>query len=115
MAIGTVINLFRRLLNTAFLPELSTSSILRLRQLLDTSGPASMTTVLLSLVLACPMIRFELEKKLGFLYRYFEDSSIKAVQWVVDFFEHINLALVMNAKPIGYFSWVSQLPTLDSM
>ncbi len=115
MAIGTVINLFTRLLNAVFLPEFNTSNILRLRRLLDTSGPASMTAVLLSLVLACPMIRFELEKKLGFLYRSFEDSSIKAVQWVVNFLEHVNLALVMNAKQLGYFSWVAQLPMLDSM
>ena len=115
MAVSTVINLFARLLNAVFLPEFNASSIVRLRRLLDTSGPASMTTVLLSLVLACPMIRFELEKKLGFLYRYFEGTSVKVVQWVVDFLEHINLALVMNAKQIGYFSWVSQLPTLDSI
>lgn len=115
MAISTVISLFTRLLNAVFLPEANTSNILRLQQLLDTSGPAAFTTILLSLVLACPMIRFELERKLGFVYRYFEERSLKTVQWVVDFFEHINLALVMNAKQIGYFSWVNQLPNLDSV
>lgn len=115
MAGSTVINLFTRLLNAIFLPEFNTSSILRFQQYVDRSGSTSITGVLLSLLLACPMIRFDLEKKLGYLYRYFEQASLKTEQWVVNFFEHVNLALVMNAKPIGYFSVVTQLPNLDSI
>jgi hypothetical protein len=115
MAVSTVINLFNRLLNAIFLPEFNTSSILRFQQYVDKSGPKSITGVLLSLLLACPMIRFDLEKKLGYLYRHFEKASLKTEQWVVNFFEHVNLALVMNAKHIGYFSVVTQLPNIDSI
>jgi hypothetical protein len=115
MAISTVINLFTRLLNAIFLPEFNTSSILRFQHYVNRSGSMSITGVLLSLLLACPMIRFVLEKKLGYLYRYFEQASLRTEQWVVNFFEHVNLALVMNAKPIGYFSVVTQLPNIDSI
>jgi hypothetical protein len=115
MAVSTVINLFTRLLNAIFLPEFNTSSVLRFQQYVDRSGSKSITGVLLSLLLACPMIRFDLEKKLGYLYRYFERASLKTEQWVVNFFEHVNLALVMNAKQIGYFSVVTQLPHIDSI
>lgn len=115
MAGSTVINLFTRLLSAVFMPDFNTSNIHRFRQYLDHAGPISMTGVLLSLVVACPMVRFDLEKKLGYLYRYFEETSLQTVQWVVDFFEHINLALVMNAERIGYFSVMTQLPNMDSM
>jgi hypothetical protein len=115
MAGSTVINLFTRLLDAVFLPDFNTSSILRFQRHLDNAGSISMTGILLSLVLACPMIRFDLEKKLGYLYRYFEGANLQSVQWVVDFFEHINLALVINAKRIGYFSVITQLPNIDSI
>jgi hypothetical protein len=115
MAGSTVISLFTRLLDAVFLPGFNTSNILRFRRYLDNAGPVSITGILLSLVLACPMIRFDLEKKLGYLYRCFEEASLQSVQWVVDFFEHINLALVMNAKRIGYFSVITQLPNMDSI
>jgi hypothetical protein len=115
MAGSTVINLFTRLLNAIFLPEFNTSSVLRFQQYVDRAGSTSITGVLLNLLLACPMIRFDLEKKLGYLYRHFEKASLKTEQWVVNFFEHVNLALVMNARHIGYFSVVTQLPSIDSI
>jgi hypothetical protein len=115
MALSTVINLFTRLLSAVFLPDFNTSNVLRFKQYIDDSGASSITKVLLSLVLAYPMIRFDLEKKLGYLYRFFEEKSLKSVAWVVNFLEHVNLALVMNARQIGYFSVVTQLANLDSM
>ncbi|MGB3135446.1 MAG: hypothetical protein WBG38_18720 [Nodosilinea sp.] len=115
MAVSTAITLFTRLLNTVLLPVSNASGVLRFQQYVDKLGPASITKVLLSLVLAQPMIRFDLERKLGYLYRFFEEKSLKSVAWVVNFFEHVNLALIMNAKRIGYFSLVTQLPNLDSV
>ena len=56
------------------------------------------------------MIRFELGKKLGTLYRYFENHRIEAADWVLDFFDHMNLALVMNATRGGYCSLNDPLP-----
>ncbi len=115
MAVSTVINLFTRLLDAVFLPDFNTSNVLRFQQYIDKSGAMAITKVLLNLLLACPMVRFDLEKKLGYLYRYFETSRIHTVAWVVQFFEHVNLALVMNARRIGYFSVVTPPPDFDSL
>ncbi|MBE9110676.1 hypothetical protein IQ273_14740 [Nodosilinea sp. LEGE 07298] len=103
-------SLFLGLLDSVLLPVPNTSNILRLERCVGDVGPMNFTGMLLSLVLACPMIRFRLEKKLGYLYRKFEGKSLEGIQWVVDLFEHINLALVMNARKIGYFSLTEPLP-----
>jgi hypothetical protein len=108
MVMGNVINLFSRLLDGIFLPTENTSSIIRLQRCLDRAGPMAMTSVLLSIVLACPMVRFSLERKLGYLYRSFEKDRLEDRPWVVTFFEHINLALVMNAEPLRYFPAVTR-------
>ncbi len=115
MAVSTVINLFTRLLDAVFLPDFNTSNVLRFQQYIDKSGAMAITKVLLHLLLACPMVRFDLEKKLGYLYRHFETSRIQTVAWVVHFFDHVNLALVMNARRIGYFSVVAPPPHFDSL
>jgi hypothetical protein len=115
MAVSTQINLFTRLLNAVFLPAFNISNICSFQRNVDRSDPMSIVRVLLSLLLPCRMIRFDLEKKLGFLYRHFENTSIQAVPWVMEFFEHINLALVMNAKKIGYFSVAALPPDMESI
>lgn len=102
MAGSTVIVLFTRLLDAIFLPDPSPLGVEKFCQSLESASPSGLTRVLLSLVLGCPMIRFHLEKKLGFLYRQFEQSRLELVSWLVKFFEHINLGLVMNAKKLHY-------------
>lgn len=106
----TWIHLFTRLLNTVLLPHTNASEMLRLQRHIDTATPSGFTGLLLSFVLACPMIRFDLGKKLGDLYRYFEAYRTDAAQWVLDFLDHINLALVMNGRRIGYCSLNDPLP-----
>ena len=106
----TWISLFTRLLDGVFLPEANASEMLRLRRHIDTATPLGFAGLLLSFVLACPMIRFELGKKLGTLYRYFENYRTEAADWVLDFFDHMNLALVMNATRVGYCSLNDPLP-----
>ncbi|MGF1567712.1 MAG: hypothetical protein ACFCVD_06535 [Nodosilinea sp.] len=109
----TTKNLFLRLLDAVLLPEYNTSHTLRLERWVSDASPLDFAGMLLSLVLACPMIRFSLEKKLGYLYRAFEYKTIEAAQWVVELFEHINLSLVMNARQIGYFPLLDPPSRLD--
>lgn len=104
MAESTIISIFKRLLNAVLMQKQDASNIIRLKRSLESAGAMKITGVLLSLVLACPMIRFHLEKQLGYVYKYFEGQLIEKVQWVVRFFEHVNLALLVNAKKLGYFS-----------
>lgn len=115
MAGSTVIVLFTRLLDAVFLPDQSPLSVEKFCQSLESASPSGITRVLLSLVLSCPMIRFHLEKKLGYLYRQFEQSRLELVSWLVKFFEHINLGLVMNAKKLHYPSLKQSDYLMDSI
>lgn len=108
--IGNMITLFTNLLDAVFLPSRNlvggdrpNSNINRLRRSIEHAGYIDFVGVLLSIVLPNHMLKFDLEKKLGRLYSYYEKSNLEDVPWVVDFFEHINLALVLNAKPLRYF------------
>lgn len=102
----SIINLFRGLLDAIFLPGRRESGISIFQRFIEYAGPRKFVGVLLSIVLPCPMVRFELEKKLGYLYNYYENRLLQEVPWLLRFFEHINLAMVMNAQPLRYFKVV---------
>lgn len=108
VAVGEVgkIHLFQKLLQVTFLPALSEAGINDFRQCLEISGPRSLTGVLLGIILGCPMARFKLEEMLGYLYEFFETQRIKTVSWLIEFFQHINLALTANARRLRYFDLV---------
>ena len=97
------INLFVRVLKVIFSPQSNGTGIKDFRQCLEIAGSRSMAGVLLGIVLGCPMARFKLEKMLGNLYECFETQCVRAAGWLVDFFQHINLALTVNARKLGYF------------
>lgn len=99
---STVIAVFKRTLQNFLLPTFERKSVDRLRENVQKAGAKGIVSVILSIVLACPMVRFELEKMLGFLYEWFETSKAAAEQWLIDFFQHMNLALVANAKALRY-------------
>ena len=101
-----IIQLFKRLLDAIFLTGERISGINQLQLCLEKAGSMPVTSVLLSIVLASPMVRFPLERKLGFLYDRYENQPLDEVPWLVNFLEHMNLALVMNAEPLWYFSAV---------
>ncbi|MGD1941112.1 MAG: hypothetical protein ACFB0G_07350 [Leptolyngbyaceae cyanobacterium] len=102
----SVINLFRGLLDAIFLPGSRDSEISVFQRFIEYAGPRKFVGVILSIVLPCPMVRFELEKKLGYLYSHHENERLEEVPWLLQFFEHINLAIVMNAEPLRYFKVV---------
>ena len=102
MTSTSLIIVFQRLLDSLLLSQNSTSDILLFRHNIDHSGPIAMTDIIITIVAGCPMIRFYLERKLGCIYQYFEHSKIEAVNWLINFFEHINLGLTLNAKNLGY-------------
>lgn len=99
---SSVILAFERALNALFLPSLTKQSVQKFKALVHNIGFMQITNILLNLVLGCPMVRFSLEKKLGYLYSFFEDAAIATEAWLVRFFEYMNVALVMNAKQLIY-------------
>lgn len=74
------------------------------RRLLKQAGPRLVTSFLLNMTLACQMVRFDLERRFAHLFHIFEKEKTQAVQWLAEAFEHMNLALALNAKYLGYFS-----------
>lgn len=98
----SVILSFERALDALFLPGFTKQNVQRFKALVVSIGSMQMTNILLNIVLACPMARFRLEKKLGYLYSSFEDAAIEVERWLVDFFECMNVALVLNARQLLY-------------
>lgn len=65
--------------------------------------PGLLTSLFLNMVMACKMARFELEKRLASLYHKFADASGQFMNRLVGFFEHMNVALALNARSLGYY------------
>jgi hypothetical protein len=71
--------------------------------LIKKAGHQVMTGFLLNLTLTCQMVRHDLERRFAHLFHIFENRACQTVQWLVDAFEHMNVALALNAKYLGYF------------
>ena len=67
-------------------------------------GTHVVTSLLLNMVLSCEMVRFELEKRLAYLHHQFFNMENSALKWLMDAFDHMNVALALNAKYLGYFN-----------
>jgi hypothetical protein len=65
-------------------------------------GYSPVTMVLLRIVLFWKRLRGWLEDRFGILFHLNEDKRKRDIEWVVQAFEHMNLALALNAKWLGY-------------
>ncbi|MEB3357227.1 MAG: hypothetical protein VKK04_10900 [Synechococcales bacterium] len=114
---ATKIQLFRKLLNALAKHDDSRLGGDHLYYLITGIGADVVTSILLNIVLACEMVRFELEKRFAYLHHRFADFKKEAVEWLVSAFDHMNVALALNAKHLDYFK-LSALhggKVLDSM
>ncbi|MGF1499768.1 MAG: hypothetical protein ACFB8W_23520 [Elainellaceae cyanobacterium] len=98
------IQMFRRLLIALARYDDSRPGQDHLYYLVTGIGSDIITSILLNIVLACEMVRFELEKRFAYLHHKFADFHKEAVQWLVSTFDHVNVALALNAKHVGYFA-----------
>jgi len=64
--------------------------------LVANNGPARTVGLLLKIVLICRKVKPYLEKRLALLYNHYESCTRDAVQWLIEAFEHVNLALSTN-------------------
>lgn len=64
--------------------------------LIANNGPARTVGLLLKIVLICRKVKPYLEKRLAILYNHYESCTRDAVQWLIEAFEHVNLALITN-------------------
>ncbi|NET09481.1 MAG: hypothetical protein F6K09_02405 [Merismopedia sp. SIO2A8] len=111
------IQLFSRLLKTILQGRDAQSGSHVYTRLVHELGPSAVTSFLLNLVLSCEMVRFELEKRLAYLHHQFFTTENAALQWLMTAFDHMNVALALNAKYLGYFnlSFAQNTTIPDSM
>jgi len=75
----------------------------RFSRFVNIAGPQVVTSLLLKMVLTCRMVRFELEKRLAYLHHKFAKANQGMVKWLVKAFDHLNVALALNAEHLKYF------------
>jgi len=98
------IQLFSRLLNAIARFDNTRQEDARFYRFVTIAGPQVMTSLLLRIILTCRMVRFELEKRFAHLHHKFSQVSQDRVQWLVEAFDHMNVALALNAKYLNYFT-----------
>ena len=112
------IQMFRRLIHAV--TNVSGQAGISFLHFVHRVGPNIGTSLLLNIVLSCEMIRFELEKQLAHLYNQFDDVENRIVDsllyqlqtedeirnLLIEVYDHLNVALALNAKYLGYFNQV---------
>lgn len=107
------IHIFRRLIN-AILKDSGPTGI-SFSQFIQNVGTNIVTSLLLNIVLSCQMVRFELEKGFAYLHHQFFNTENAGLQWLLEAFDHMNVALALNAKDLGYFNLSSATAIPDSV
>ena len=96
------IQMFSRLIN-AIIND-SRQAGVSFQRFIHNTGTNIVTSLLLNMVLSCEMVRFELEKRLANLHHQFCNTENAALKWLLEAFDHMNVALALNAKYLGYLN-----------
>lgn len=65
--------------------------------LTSSDNPLNLVIILLKIVLICPYIRVYLEKLIAILIKYYQNYPESECQWIVNFFEVLNVTLAIYA------------------
>lgn len=96
---ATVIQAFKKILDDLlFTGAEERRAHRKLERHVNAISPRNFAAILLNLVLGCPMVLYKLEARLTALYIQHEQIAIQSLSWLIEFFEHIHLALVMNFR-----------------
>lgn len=96
---STVIQAFKKILDEVMFAGHEPWQANRfLKRYVQQVSPSKFAAILLNLVLGCPMILYKLEERLTALYLHFETTTVASLDWLVQFFEYMHLALVMNFR-----------------
>ena len=104
------IQIFRRILNTLMKHDAAYLDGSYFYRLVNGQQSHLVTSILLNIVLACQMVRFDLEKRLAYIHHKFANAKNEMVAWLVTAFDHMNVALALNAQYLDYF----KLNSLDN-
>ncbi|MEO0867166.1 MAG: hypothetical protein AAFY17_01730 [Cyanobacteria bacterium J06642_11] len=83
--------------NTVDRPEMA-----HFKRLVETVGAKIVTAVLLKIVLFRRTIRSWFEDRFGILFHWQEACALDRVEWLVESFEYMNVALALNAPWVNY-------------
>ena len=113
----SVLHMFHRVLNSIIHIDPSSSGDCFFEQLIRGAGHSLVTSILINVVLTCRMARFDLEKSFARLFTHFEHTKLQLVRWFVQALEHINVAIALNARGLGYYinNRHRQVSDLDSI
>ena len=64
--------------------------------LINNLGPVHTTGLLLRILLICQKVKPFLERRFSLLFNHYETTSSETVEWLVNMFENINIALSLN-------------------
>ncbi|MEL6384651.1 MAG: hypothetical protein AAFQ89_19770 [Cyanobacteria bacterium J06626_18] len=96
---STVIQAFKKILDSLMFVGYKANRAERLLEKhVQAISPCGFAAILLNLVLGCPMIFHKLEERLSSLYVRYEKQAVKSLTWLVQFFDYMHLALVMNFR-----------------
>ena len=98
----TTTNLCRRILKHLVVDDIHHINETEFKGMICNVGHQAVTSVLLRVVMFWKRIRSCLEERFGILFQMHERDRQSDVGWLVQAFEHMNLALVLNAKWLGY-------------
>jgi hypothetical protein len=76
--------------------------------LINNIGPTTTTGLLLRVVLLCGKIKPCLEKRFALLFNHYENHTKRGLDWLVQVFENMNLALVTNFGSTNFASIVTK-------
>lgn len=102
--------MFRKLLSALIKRDESQWGGDRFCQTITRVGSRLVASLLLNIVLACEMVRFELEKRLAHLHYRFAHVENKEIPWLVKAFDYLNIAFALNSNHLGYFTLDSAIP-----
>jgi hypothetical protein len=92
----------QRVLQFLIVRDIQHSSHAELKNLIQKVGHEVVTAMLLRIVLFCRRVCPWLESRFGILLHIYEDKPKREIDWVVQAFEHMNVALALNYQPLGY-------------
>ena len=100
----TTTNLCRRMLKHLVVEDIHQMSSAEFKGMICNVGYQAVTNVLLRVVMFWKRVRSCLEERFGILFHTHERDRQSELPWLVQAFEHMNLALVLNAKWLGYLA-----------
>ena len=93
----------KRVLDFLIADSLQQSDSGTFQELTEKEGYLKAIGLLIKISLFRKAITPWLENRFGILYELYETEEVPEIEWLVQAFEHLNVALALNAEDVGYY------------